>query len=63
MINKNINQSTVSTTTNQQTGKESTHKMTISKKFIEDTVDQEADDLKELVGSKNTIPTGVKPKQ
>lgn len=50
MINKDINQSTVSTTTNQQTGKESTHKIEISKKFIEDTVDQEVDDLEELVG-------------
>jgi hypothetical protein len=59
MINKDINQSTVSTTTNQQTGKEPTHKMKIDKKFIEDTVD----DLEEFVGLKNAIPIGVKPKQ
>ena len=61
MINNDINQSIVSATTNQQTGKESTHKMTISRNFIDDT--QEADDLEELVGFKNAIPTGVKPKQ
>jgi|LauGreDrversion4_2_1035121.scaffolds.fasta_scaffold115562_1 hypothetical protein len=48
MINKDINQSIVSATTNQQTGKESTNKMTTLRKFIEDTVvDQEADDLEE----------------
>ena len=64
MINNDINQSIVSATTNQQTGKESTHQMTNSRKFIEDTVvDQEADDLEEFVGLKNAIPTGVKPKQ
>jgi hypothetical protein len=61
MINKDINQSIVSATTNQQTGKESTHKMTISRNFIDDT--QVADDLEEFVGLKNAIPTGVKPKQ
>ena len=64
MINNDINQSIVSATTNQQTGKESTNKMATSRKFIDDTVvDQEADDLEELVGLKNAIPTGVKPKQ
>ena len=48
IINKDINQSIVSATTNQQTGKESTNKMTTLRKFIEDTVvDQEADDLEE----------------
>ena len=63
ITNKDINQSIVSATTNQQTGKESTHKMEISRKFIEDTQEQEADDLEEFVGLKNAIPTGVKPKQ
>ncbi len=73
MINNDINQSIFSATTNQQTGKESTHQMTNSRKFIDDTVvdqevvedtlEQEVDDLEELVGFKNAIPTGVKPKQ
>jgi hypothetical protein len=63
MINKDINQSIVSATTNQQTGKESTNKMTTSRKFINDTLEQEADDLEKFVGLKNAIPTGVKPKQ
>jgi len=73
MINNDINQSIFSATTNQQTGKESTHQMTNSRKFIDDTVvdqevvedtlEQEVEDLEELVGFKNAIPTGVKPKQ
>ena len=73
MINNDINQSIFSATTNQQTGKESTHQMTNSRKFIDDTVvdqevvedtlEQEVDDLEESVGFKNAIPTGIKPKQ
>ena len=63
MINNDINQSIVSATTNQQTGKESTNKMATSRKFIDDTLEQEVDDLEELVGFRNAIPTGVKPKQ
>ncbi len=35
----------------------------VDQEVVEDTLEQEVDDLEELVGFKNAIPTGVKPKQ